>query len=72
MRITEFSEHESNGRELDEGSLRLRFSQSFQSAAAVEPGDGAFEPGLDDEASRIACDLGLEIGQDAGQKTGPW
>ena len=74
-RITEFSEHESNGRELDEATaLRLRFSQSLASRRhAVEPGDGAFDhptPGLDDEAlHRIGSldDLGLEIGQDAGQ-----
>ena len=38
----------------------------------IEPGDGAFDhptPGLDDEASpdRMLDDLGLEIGQDAGQ-----
>ena len=44
-----------------------------QSAAAVEPGDGAFDhptPGLDDEALHpigSLDDLGLEIGQDAGQ-----
>ena len=58
-------------------ALRLRFSQSDvgprQSAAAVEPGDGAFDhptPGLDDEALHpigSLDDLGLEIGQDAGQ-----
>ena len=42
-----------------------------QSAAAVEPGDGAFDhptPGLDDEALHpigSLDDLGLEIGQDA-------
>ena len=54
-------------------ALRL-FSQSYgQSAAAVEPGDGAFDhptPGLDDEALHpigSLDDLGLEIGQDAGQ-----
>ena len=41
--------------------------------AAVEPGDGAFDhptPGLDDEALHpigSLDDLGLEIGQDAGQ-----
>ena len=44
-----------------------------QSAAAVEPGDGAFDhptPGLNDEALHpigSLDDLGLEIGQDAGQ-----
>ena len=44
-----------------------------ESAAAVEPGDGAFDhptPGLDDEALHpigSLDDLGLEIGQDAGQ-----
>ncbi len=44
-----------------------------QSAAAVEPGDGAFDdptPGLDDEAfDPIGSldDLGLDMGQDAGQ-----
>ena len=54
-------------------ALRLRFSQS--TAAAVEPGDGAFDhptPGLDDEALHpigSLDDLGLEIGQDAGQGT---
>ena len=74
-RITEFSEHELNGRELDEGE---RVSVEVlpvlgQSAAAVEPGDGAFDhptPGLDDEALHpigSLDDLGLEIGQDAGQ-----
>ena len=42
-------------------------------SAAVEPGDGAFDhptPGLDDEALHpigLLDDLGLEIGQDAGQ-----
>ena len=54
-------------------ALRLRFSQSLASPAAVEPGDGAFDhptPGLDDEALHpigSLDDLGLEIGQDAGQ-----
>ena len=55
-------------------ALRLRFSQSLASrAAAVEPGDGAFDPptpGLDDEALHpigSLDDLGLEIGQDTGQ-----
>ena len=44
-----------------------------QSAAAVEPGDGAFDhptPGLDDEALHpigSLDDLGLEIGQDAAR-----
>ena len=74
-RITEFSEHESNGRELDEGErVAVEVLPVLgQSAAAVEPGDGAFDhptPGLDDEAlHRIGSldDLGLEIGQDAGQ-----
>ena len=74
-RITEFSEHESNGRELDEGE-RVAVEVLLvlgQSAAAVEPGDGAFDhptPGLDDEALHpigSLDDLGLEIGQDAGQ-----
>ena len=54
-RITEFSEHESNGRELDEGErVAVEVLPVLgQSAAAVEPGDGAFDhptPGLDDEA----------------------
>ena len=74
-RITEFSEHESNGRELDEGERVAVevLSVLGQSAAAVEPGDGAFDhptPGLDDEALHpigSLDDLGLEIGQDAGQ-----
>ena len=74
-RITEFSEHESNGRELDEGERVAVevFPVLGQSAAAVEPGDGAFDhptPGLDDEALHpigSLDDLGLEIGQDAGQ-----
>ena len=51
-RITEFSEHESNGRELDEGErVAVEVLPVLgQSAAAVEPGDGAFDhptPGLD-------------------------
>ena len=74
-RITEFSEHESNGRELDEGErVAVEVLPVLgQSAAAVEPGDGAFDhptPGLDDEALHAIGsldDLGLEIGQDAGQ-----
>ena len=74
-RITEFSEHESNGRELDEGERVVVevLPVLGQSAAAVEPGDGAFDhptPGLDDEALHpigSLDDLGLEIGQDAGQ-----
>ena len=74
-RITEFSEHESNGRELDEGErVAVEVLPVLgQSAAAVEPGDGAFDhptPGLDDEALHpigSLDDLGLEIGQDAGQ-----
>ena len=74
-RITEFSEHESNGRELDEGErVAVEVLPVLgQSAAAVEPGDGAFDhptPGLDDEALHpigLLDDLGLEIGQDAGQ-----
>ena len=79
-RITEFSEHESNGRELDEGErVAVEVLPVLgQSAAAVEPGDGAFDhptPGLDDEALHpigSLDDLGLEIGQDAGQgATGP-
>ena len=50
-RITEFSEHESNGRELDEGErVAVEVLPVLgQSAAAVEPGDGAFDhptPGL--------------------------
>ena len=73
-RITEFSEHESNGRELDEGErVAVEVLPVLgQSAAAVEPGDGAFDhptPGLDDEALHpigSLDDLGLEIGQDAG------
>ena len=76
-RITEFSEHESNGRELDEGErVAVEVLPVLgQSAAAVEPGDGAFDhptPGLDDEALHpigSLDDLGLEIGQDAGQGT---
>ena len=74
-RITEFSEHESNVRELDEGErVAVEVLPVLsQSAAAVEPGDGAFDhptPGLDDEALHpigSLDDLGLEIGQDAGQ-----
>ena len=74
-RITEFPEHESNGRELDEGErVAVEVLPVLgQSAAAVEPGDGAFDhptPGLDDEALHpigSLDDLGLEIGQDAGQ-----
>ena len=74
-RIIEFSEHESNGRELDEGErVAVEVLPVLgQSAAAVEPGDGAFDhptPGLDDEALHpigSLDDLGLEIGQDAGQ-----
>ena len=74
-RITEFSEHESNGRELDEGErVAVEVLPVLgQSAAAVEPGDGAVDhptPGLDDEALHpigSLDDLGLEIGQDAGQ-----
>ena len=74
-RITEFSEHESNGRELDEGErVAVEVLPVLgQSAAAVELGDGAFDhptPGLDDEALHpigSLDDLGLEIGQDAGQ-----
>ena len=74
-RITEFSEHESYGRELDEGErVAVEVLPVLgQSAAAVEPGDGAFDhptPGLDDEALHpigSLDDLGLEIGQDAGQ-----
>ena len=74
-RITEFSEHASNGRELDEGErVAVEVLPVLgQSAAAVEPGDGAFDhptPGLDDEALHpigSLDDLGLEIGQDAGQ-----
>ena len=74
-RITEFSEHESNGRELDEGErVAVEVLPVLgQSAAAVEPGDGAFDhptPGLDDEALHpigSLDDLGLEVGQDAGQ-----
>ena len=74
-RITEFSEHESHGRELDEGErVAVEVLPVLgQSAAAVEPGDGAFDhptPGLDDEALHpigSLDDLGLEIGQDAGQ-----
>ena len=77
-RITEFSEHESNGRELDEGErVAVEVLPVLgQSAAAVEPGDGAFDhptPGLDDEALHpigSLDDLGLEIGQDAGQGRG--
>ena len=44
-RITEFSEHESNGRELDEGErVAVEVLPVLgQSAAAVEPGDGAFD-----------------------------
>ena len=58
-RITEFSEHESNGRELDEGErVAVEVLPVLgQSAAAVEPGDGAFDhptPGLDDEALQVA------------------
>ena len=47
-RITEFSEHESNGRELDEGErVAVEVLPVFgQSAAAVEPGDGAFDLSL--------------------------
>ena len=60
-------------------ALRLRFSQSLASrAAAVEPGDGAFDhptpgaettkPGFNGRAiGSLRRDLGLEIGQDAGQ-----
>ena len=67
--------HESNGRELDEGErVAVEVLPVLgQSAAAVEPGDGAFDhptPGLDDEALHpigSLDDLGLEIGQDAGQ-----
>ena len=74
-RITEFSEHESNGRELDEGErVAVEVLPVLgQSAAAVKLGDGAFDhptPGLDDEALHpigSLDDLGLEIGQDAGQ-----
>ena len=74
-RITEFSEHESNGRELDEGErVAVEVLPVLgRPAAAVEPGDGAFDhptPGLDDEALHpigSLDDLGLEIGQDAGQ-----
>ena len=68
-RITEFSEHESNGRELDEGErVAVEVLPVLgQSAAAVEPGDGAFDhptPGLDDEALHpigSLDDLGLEM-----------
>ena len=54
-------------------ALRLRFSQSLASRRQRLPGDGAFDhptPGLDDEALHpigSLDDLGLEIGQDAGQ-----
>ena len=58
-------------------ALRLRLAVLGQSAAAASmPGDGAFDhptPGLDDEALHpIASldDLGLDIGQDAGQGCG--
>ena len=58
-------------------ALRLRFSQSLASRRQrLIPGDGAFDhptPGLDDEALHpigSLDDLGLEIGQDAGQGTG--
>ena len=59
-RITEFSEHESNGRELDEGErVAVEVLPVLgQSAAAVEPGDGAFDhptPGLDDEAENAGA-----------------
>ena len=66
-RITEFSEHESNGRELDEGErVAVEVLPVLgQSAAAVEPGDGAFDEALHPIGS--LDDLGLEIGQDAGQ-----
>ena len=73
--LQSFREHESNGRELDEGErVAVEVLPVLgQSAAAVEPGDGAFDhptPGLDDEALHpigSLDDLGLEIGQDAGQ-----
>ena len=71
-----FSEHESNGREPDEGErVAVEVLPVLgQSAAAVEPGDGAFDHrrqrllALDDEALHpigSLGDLGLEIGQDA-------
>ena len=49
-------------------ALRLRFSQSL--ASRRQRFDGAFTPGLDDEALHpigSLDDLGLEIGQDADQ-----
>ena len=67
-----------NGRELDEGSaLRLRFSQSLASRRQrLSQAMVRFDhptPGLDDEALHpigSLDDLGLEIGQDAGQGRG--
>ncbi len=73
----EFSEHEADGGELEEGERVAVevFPVLGQSPAPVEPGDGAFDhptPGLDDEALEpigSLDDLGLEVGQDAGQGT---
>ncbi len=73
--ITEFSEHEADGGELEEGERVAVevFPVPGQSATAVEPGDGAFDhptPGLDNEALEpigSLDDLDLEMRQDAGQ-----
>ena len=63
-RITEFSEHESNGA-LDEGERVAEVLPVLgQSAAAVEPGDGAFDhptPGLDDEALHPIGSLTISV-----------
>lgn len=73
--ITEFSDHEADGSELEETERVVVeiFPVFGQSAAAVDPGDGAFDNptlGQHDEAlDPIGSldDLGLEMGQDAGQ-----
>ena len=73
--ITEFSEHEADRGELEEGecvSIEV-FPVFAQSAATVEPSDGSFDDptlGQHDEALnliRSLDDLGFEMGKDAGQ-----
>ena len=73
--ITEFSEHEADGSELEKSEcVAVEVFPIFgQPATAVEPSDGAFDdPALgqhDKAGDPIGSldDLGLEIGQDVGQ-----
>jgi len=75
VRIAEFSEHEADGGELEEGECVVVevFPVLGKSAAAVEPSDGALDNptlGQHDEALGLIGsldDLGFDPGEDVGQ-----